>query len=75
MLFHDIAKPSCFTWDKKGGHFKGHAVKSSEMANQILLRLKSDNDTRKLVCKLIFYHRETPRTLPAVRKILSVLEL
>ena len=73
MLFHDIAKPSCFTWDYKGGHFKGHAVKSSEMANQILLRLKSDNDTRKLVCKLILYHREIPRTLPAVRRILKDL--
>ena len=74
MLFHDIAKPFCFTWDYEGGHFYGHAVKSSEMANQILLRLKSDNYTRKLVCKLILYHRETPKTLPAVRKILSVLD-
>ena len=73
MLFHDIAKPQCYTHDKKGGHFKTHAQKSSVLADKILLRLKADNYTRKLVCKLIYYHRETPKTLYAVRKILSDL--
>lgn len=73
MFFHDIAKPSCFTWDENGGHFKKHADKSAVLANQILLRLKADNHTRILVCKLIAYHRDTPKTLHAVRKMLSDL--
>ena len=73
MLFHDIAKPACFTWNAEGGHFKTHAEKSALLANEILLRLKSDNDTRKLVCKLIAYHRDTPNSLYAVRKMLSDL--
>ena len=73
MLFHDIAKPQCYTNDCNGGHFKTHAEKSSEMANQILLRLKADNYTRKSVCKLIYYHRDIPRSLYAVRKMLSDL--
>ena len=73
MLFHDIAKPSCFTWDENGGHFKTHADKSAKLADKILLRLKSDNHTRKLVCKLIAHHREIPRSLPAVRRILKDL--
>ena len=73
MLFHDIAKPQCYTHDEKGGHFKNHAQKSSVFADKILLRLKADNYTRKLVCKLIYYHRKTPKTLPAVKKMLSDL--
>jgi len=74
MLFHDIGKPQCFTMDAKGGHFHGHAQKSAEIADNILLRLKSDNHTRNLICKLIAFHRETPKTLTSVRKILSVLD-
>ena len=74
MFFHDIAKPQCFTVDADGGHFQGHAQKSAESADKILLRLKADNYTRKLICKLIAYHRETPKNLTSVRKILSVLD-
>ena len=74
MLFHDIAKPICFTWNENGGHFYGHADKSAKLADKILLRLKSDNHTRKLVCKLILYHRDIPRSLPAVRRILKDLD-
>ena len=71
MLFHDIAKPECYTHDQEGGHFKTHAEKSAILADKILFRLKSDNHTRKLVCKLIYYHRETPVSLYAVRKMLA----
>jgi len=73
MLFHDISKPQCYTIDVKGGHFKTHAEKSAVTADKILRRLKSENHLREQVCRLIYYHRSIPRSLPAVRKILTVL--
>ncbi|MFT5872670.1 MAG: tRNA nucleotidyltransferase (CCA-adding enzyme) [Clostridium sp.] len=49
-LLHDIAKPDCFTIDKEGiGHFYGHDKKSVIIADQILRRLKFDNQS---ICKI-----------------------
>lgn len=49
-LLHDIAKPNCFTIDKEGiGHFYGHDKKSVIIAEQILRRLKFDNQS---ICKI-----------------------
>ena len=57
MLLHDIGKPSCYTESDDGvGHFHGHSQASSDMANEILSRLKYDNDTSKMVTQLILYH-------------------
>lgn len=57
MLFHDIGKPSTITVDKDGiTHFHGHAAESEKMANEILRRLRFDNDTIYMVRKLVLYH-------------------
>lgn len=57
MLFHDIGKPDYFTMDKNGtGHFKGHPSGSAEIAEQVLRRLKYDNETVKKVKGLILTH-------------------
>ena len=56
MLFHDIAKPKCYTETDGTGHFYGHPQISSDMAGKILLRLKYDNKTIKTVTQLILYH-------------------
>ena len=57
MLLHDIAKPNCSTESGDGvGHFYGHPQMSSDMAGEILTRLKYDNDTIKTVTQLILYH-------------------
>ncbi|MBE6719901.1 MAG: HD domain-containing protein [Ruminococcaceae bacterium] len=57
MLFHDIGKPFCKTTDEKGqDHFKGHPVISEELAQKILSRLRTSNDTRHKVLTLIKYH-------------------
>ena len=57
MLLHDIAKPLMKTIDDAGiCHFKGHPKKSAEMADEILKRLKYDNDTINRVKKLIEFH-------------------
>ena len=56
MLFHDIAKPKCYTVNDSVGHFYGHPQVSADMTKQILKRLKYDKDTVKTVTQLIFYH-------------------
>lgn len=57
MLLHDIGKPEVLTVDEMGiTHFRGHAAVSAAMAEEILRRLKFDNDTIHMVCKLVRYH-------------------
>lgn len=70
MLFHDMGKPYMKTMDADGAaHFKGHPEKSSEIANEILHRLKFDNDTIRKVTKLVRYHdHRMPVTHAHVRR-------
>ena len=57
MLLHDLAKPVTKTMDEQGiAHFYGHTEKGSEMAVEILRRLKLDNDTIYTVRQLVRYH-------------------
>lgn len=57
MLLHDIGKPDTLTVDEDGiTHFHGHAKVSAEMAEKILRRLKFDNATISMVCRLVLYH-------------------
>lgn len=64
-LFHDIAKPCCFSLDENGtGHFYGHAGLGAEMARKALFALKFDNKTAEEVALLIKHHsdRFTPES-------------
>ena len=57
MLLHDIGKPKCLTTEENGTtHFYGHPAESEKMAEEILRRLKFDNDTIRMVCKLVEFH-------------------
>lgn len=57
MLLHDIAKPEKKRTDEQGiDHFHGHQETSAEMAKVILRRLKFDNETIRIVSKLIGFH-------------------
>jgi tRNA nucleotidyltransferase (CCA-adding enzyme) len=57
MLLHDIGKPSCKTTDENGiDHFYRHSEVSSDMAVDILKKLKYDNLTIMRVRDLILYH-------------------
>ena len=61
-LLHDIGKVSTFTLDGHGqGHFYGHAEKSAEIANAILLQLKAPTALREDAKFLIEKHM-TPLT-------------
>ncbi|MEJ8552999.1 CCA tRNA nucleotidyltransferase [Tepidibacter sp. Z1-5] len=60
-LFHDVAKPICFSIDEKGvGHFYGHNIKGERLTERILKRLKFDNNTIEDVCILIKEHMNMP---------------
>lgn len=60
LLFHDIAKPLVAHFDEDGEqHFYNHPKKSAALTEQILTRLKFDNDTKNKVVTLVELH-DTP---------------
>jgi len=74
LLFHDIGKPACYSEDEKGGHFHGHPAVSATLADDIMRRLKFDNETSALVRELVFYHDYPFTASPRfVRKMLNRL--
>lgn len=57
MMIHDLGKPACKTTDEDGvDHFHGHQVVSEKMSKDILRRLKFDNDTIRMVSRLVLHH-------------------
>lgn len=59
VLFHDVGKPYVYTFDEKGGHFKGHPAESYRIAERNLSRLRFDNETKRNVLELIEHHDAT----------------
>lgn len=60
VFFHDIGKPHCYQDGEDGiRHFKGHGRVSADMTNEIMKRLRFDNDTREKVVELVYYHDVT----------------
>ena len=56
-LLHDVGKPDSKTTGEDGiDHFHGHQARSEKMANEILRRLKLDNNTIDRVKRLVLYH-------------------
>lgn len=56
-LLHDTGKPETFFQDCSGvGHFYGHNLASKKIAEDLLERLKFDNDTRDKVLLLVEKH-------------------
>lgn len=63
ILFHDIGKPIVAHFDENGEqHFYGHPKESAKITDNVLKRLKFDNDTRNKVVTLVEFH-DTPITL------------
>ncbi len=57
MLLHDAGKPVCRTTDEHGvDHFYKHPQVGAGMADEILRRLKFDNETRRKVVLLVRWH-------------------
>lgn len=72
-LLHDIGKPRCFSMDSDGeGHFYNHAEIGSEMARDIMRRLKFDSATTETVTKLVRLHGvQTDNTEKSVKRALN----
>lgn len=73
-LLHDIGKPDSFTIDEKGiGHFYGHELKSRDIAESLLKRLKFDNNTIKRVKILVLehMHRYTKLKPASIKKFIT----
>lgn len=74
MLLHDIGKPQALTTDADGTtHFHGHAAISADMARTILRRLRFDNDTTDMVCRLVKYHDYGNSVDPDIRLVRRML--
>lgn len=72
-LLHDIGKVKCYEEDEEHiGHFVGHQEISKNMAFDILKRLKYDNSTIEIVCKLIEFHDyKLSANKKSIRKLLN----
>ena len=55
-FFHDIGKPPCKVVDRGWGHFYHHEHVGADMTDEIMRRLRFDNETRKTVVMLIKKH-------------------
>ena len=56
-IFHDIAKPLCYTVDSKGiGHFYNHNYQGVKITKNILTRLEFEENLINDVLMLIEYH-------------------
>ncbi len=72
-LFHDAGKPSVYTVDEAGeGHFYGHAAASAALADEAMLRLRADSQTRHRVVELVRHHDDMIADTPlGVKRYLS----
>lgn len=60
VFFHDFGKPHCYQDGEDGiRHFKGHGKVSAEITDNIMKRLRFDNETRNHVVELVYYHDAT----------------
>lgn len=59
LLLHDIGKPHSCQEDGEVRHFKGHAEKSAQMAQEILTRLGYEESQIDNICFLIENHAKT----------------
>ena len=74
-LLHDIGKPLCKSVDSNGIiHFYGHHHESVKLADDILHRLKLDNESRKNILLLIENHDIRIEANPvAVKRVMARL--
>lgn len=60
VFFHDIGKPHSYQDGEDGiRHFKGYGRISAEITDNIMKRLRFDNETRNNVVELVYYHDAT----------------
>ncbi|MBR5295058.1 MAG: HD domain-containing protein [Clostridia bacterium] len=71
LLFHDISKPACLTFDETGrGHFYSHPKKSAVIAKAVMERMKFPVRQTELVTLLVHHHDSHPANRSDVKKLL-----
>ena len=76
MFFHDCGKPSVFSLDPETGlgRFLDHPKAGAVLAEELLRRLRCDNDTRRRVTELIANHQMLDgHSRRVIRRLLSRL--
>lgn len=74
VLLHDIGKPATASVDAKGvTHFYGHEIKSAQLAEPILERLKFSNQMKSQTLLLIREHMRNIDSDRSLRQLMSVL--
>lgn len=74
VLLHDIGKPAATSVDARGvTHFYGHEIKSAELAEPILERLKFPNQVKSQTLILIREHMRNVDSDRSLRQLMSVL--
>ena len=72
LLFHDIAKPACATFDRNGrGHFLKHGPVGAEMTQDIMKRMKYDGETVSYAVMLIARQSKKVFDRVAVKKMMA----
>lgn len=71
-LFHDIAKPLTRTFGDDGiGHFYEHDLIGAEKTENIMRRLKFDNNTIERVTKIIREHMCKPHKTASIKRLMN----
>ncbi|MEG1426510.1 MAG: HD domain-containing protein, partial [Oscillospiraceae bacterium] len=75
VLFHDIGKPRCKSFDFTGSaHFYGHAATSAKMAAEILNRFRFEKKIVKRVCELVIHHDDAlPFSPTHIKRLLATM--
>ncbi|MBQ6797471.1 MAG: CCA tRNA nucleotidyltransferase [Clostridia bacterium] len=70
VFFHDIGKPQAFD----GEHFYSHPKISAQIAENVLRRLRADNETIRAVTLLVLFHdRHLEPTERSVKRLLRLM--
>lgn len=74
ILFHDFGKPHSYQDGENNiRRFTGHWKVSADMTNNIMKRLRFDNDTRNKVVELVFYHDLFVEDRKDIKKLLNII--
>ena len=72
MLLHDVGKPDAKTTDEKGqDHFYGHNENGTDIASEIMKRMKFSTKDLKEIQSLIFLHDIHYKKMPKIRKFVA----
>lgn len=74
VFFHDFGKPHSYQDGENGvRRFTGHWEVGANMTDNIMKRLRFDNDTRNKVVSLVYYHDLSIKNRKDIKKLLNII--